>query len=372
MKKILITGAGGFIGRNLVAELSRLKDEYELFLYDIGSTDAELQDYCSRCDFVVHLAGVNRPKDDSEFITGNAGLTDVIIGKLAAAGNKVPVLITSSIQSDLDNAYGRSKRLAEETVLAYGRDNDVPVYVFKLPNVFGKWCRPNYNSAVATFCHNIANGLPITVNDPERVMTLIYIDDVIELIKKSIAGEKTADADGYCSVEKVYTAKLGEIAELLYSFKAMKNDLMVPLLEGLAKPLYSTYLSYLPSDGFSYSPVAHTDQRGLFAELFKTKEIGQFSVSTTAPGITRGNHWHHTKVEKFIVVAGRASIRFRRIDSAEIIEYIVSGEKPEVVDIPVGYTHSITNISEDETLVTLIWANELLDPDRPDTYYLEV
>ncbi len=372
-RKILITGANGFVGRNLVAELSREPEIYELLCADLDTAEEQLLLYLKTCDFVVHLAGVNRPKDEGEFAAGNTDFTQFVLDMLAECGNCVPVAITSSVQSLLDNPYGKSKLAAEHAVLDYGKTNGVPVYVLRLPNVFGKWCRPNYNSAVATFCHNIAHDLPIQVNDPSHEMTLVYIDDVLELLKSAIAGKLTPGADGYCAVPVVYHAALGAIAGKLQAFHKVRNTLVMPsLADPLDKALYSTYLSYLEQDAFSYVPEKHADDRGLFAELFKTDGVGQFSVSKTRPGITRGNHWHHTKVEKFIVVSGEAEIRFRRVDDSEVIRYVVSGEKPEVVDIPPGYTHAITNLSQSETLVTLIWANEAFDPERPDTYSMEV
>ncbi len=373
MKKVLITGAKGFVGRNLTAELAKCPEEYELLLADIDTPQSELFEGLKNCDFVVHLAGVNRPKDDSEFTTGNANFTVFVLEKLEEFGNLVPVAITSSIQSDLDNAYGRSKAAAEAAVLEYGKKNNTPVYVWKLPNVFGKWCRPNYNSAVATFCYNIAHDLPIQVNAPDRVMTLIYIDDLLALLRGAIDGKITPEENGYCSCPVTYSCTLQYIPDKLYEFRESRRNLVMPPLKyGLDKALYSTFLSYYDEDAFAYELKANSDPRGIFAEIFKTESGGQWSVSTTAPGITRGNHWHHTKVEKFVVVSGEASIKFRRVDDDHVIEYKVSGEKPTVVDIPVGYTHSITNISPDKTLVTMIWANELFDPEHPDTYYLEV
>jgi UDP-2-acetamido-2,6-beta-L-arabino-hexul-4-ose reductase len=372
-KKVLITGASGFIGRNLSAELGRQPELYQPMLADVDTPPQRLSEYLECCECVVHLAGVNRPQNESEFQQGNTDFTRLVLERLVALGNAVPVIMTSSIQAALDNPYGQSKRLAEEVVLAYGRQNQIPVYVFRLPNVFGKWCRPNYNSAVATFCHNIANGLPITVNDPEHDMTLVYIDDVLDLIKAALAGEMVPDASGYCAVPVTHHVKLGAIAEKLHAFHAVKSTNVLPSLgDALDKKLYSTYLSYLPVDAFSYQPTRHADARGLFAEFFKTDGFGQFSVSTTKPGVTRGNHWHHTKVEKFLVVAGSATIRFRRVDDDAVLVYRVTGDCPQVVDIPPGYTHSIQNTSTSETLVTVIWANETFDPDRPDTYYLEV
>ncbi|MEA4911338.1 MAG: NAD-dependent epimerase/dehydratase family protein [Oscillospiraceae bacterium] len=371
MKKLLVTGANGFIGRNFCCELSRFPDSYELLRADVDTSPEQLREYLAACDAVVHFAGVNRPKEESEFRTGNAGFTGDIVSRLAELGNAVPVIMTSSIQAELDNPYGRSKREGEEVLFSYGRVQKTPVYVFRLPNVFGKWCRPNYNSAVATFCYNVARGLPIQVNDPGRMMTLVYIDDVVAAVRAAADGQLAPQADGFCYVQTAYSAPLQYIADKIAEFGKIKETLLVPPLEGLDKALYSTYLSYLPTDAFAYTPPAHADARGLFAELFKTAQLGQFSVSTTAPGVTRGNHWHHTKTEKFIVVGGEASIRFRRIDADEIIEYKVTGAAPTVVDIPPGYTHSITNTGGGE-LVTLIWANETFDPAHPDTYAAEV
>ena len=372
-KKILITGAKGFVGRNLVAELFRMPDDYALLCADVDTPADELDGYIKECDFVVHLAGVNRPKDDKEFAEGNTGFTGLVLDSLVKNGNNTPFLITSSVQSLLDNPYGRSKLAAEKAVLEYGKSSGASVYVFRLPNVFGKWGRPNYNSAVATFCYNIARDLPIQVNDPNADMTLVYIDDVMELIKAAIAGEIGPNNDGYCDVPVVHITKLGYIADKIKEFHAVKDTLVMPLLgTAFDKALYSTYLSYLEPDAFCYTLTKHGDERGLFAEMFKTEGLGQFSISTTKPGITRGNHWHHTKVEKFIVASGEAAVRFRSIDSGQIIEYKVTGDEPAVVDIPPGYTHSITNTSETETLVLIIWANEQFDPERPDTYFSEV
>ncbi len=371
--KILITGAKGFIGRNLVAELSRFEGSYELFGADIDTPATLFQEYIKCCDFVVHLAGVNRPKTEDEFETGNANFTEYVVSELEKRETKVPILITSSIQSDLSNAYGISKRAAEKAVFDYGKKNDVDVFVFKLPNVFGKWCRPNYNSAVATFCHNIANDLPIQVNDPKRVMELIYIDDLLKLIKSAISREVQKDNEGYVLLPVTYKRELGKISDTLYAFHASKKSLVMPQFsDGLDKALYSTYLSYFTKQLVKYPLDMKGDERGIFAEFFKTNSNGQFSVSTTAPGITRGNHWHHTKVEKFLVVKGEALIKFRKLDDNTVFEVEVSGEKLEMVDIPAGFTHSITNISKDQELVLIIWANELFDEQNPDTYFLEV
>lgn len=372
-KKILITGSGGFIGRNLSAELTRFPERYELLTADIDVTPGQLTEYLKTCDFVVHLAGVNRPKDEKDFQFGNADFTQIVTDTLQEFGGKVPVAITSSTQAALDNPYGQSKLAAEKAVLAYGEATGAQVYVFRLPNVFGKWCRPNYNSAVATFCHNIARGLPITVNDPQHDMTLVYIDDVLDLLKGAIEGEITPGADGYSAVPVTYGVKLGAIADKLHAFHALRGDKIMPsLADPLDKALYATYLSYLEPDAFTYALTTHADERGLFAEFFKTRGLGQFSFSVTKPGVKRGSHWHHTKVEKFLVVSGRALIRFRVVDGSDIIEYEVSAGDPVVVDTPPGYTHSIDNLSDTDDLVTLIWASELFDPDHPDTYPMEV
>jgi len=372
-KKILITGADGFVGTNLRVELGREPDRYQVLCADIDTPPERLSGYLKECEFVVHLAGVNRPKDDSEFAAGNADFTRHVLDTLTEHNNTVPFVMTSSIQAQLDNPYGKSKLAAENAVLDYGKESGADVYIFRLPNVFGKWCRPNYNSAVATFCHNIARELPIQVNDRSSKLTLVYIDDVIDLIKAAIGGGITPRADGHCDVPVTHATDLGYVVDKLYEFSKVRDSLVMPSLEdALDKALYSTFVSYLEPDKFAYTLTKHSDERGLFAEIFKTKGLGQFSVSTTKPGITRGNHWHHSKVEKFVVVSGDALIRFRKIDGDEILEYRVSGSEPTVVDIPPGYTHSIENISETETLVTLIWANEEFDPDDPDTNFLEI
>lgn len=379
--KILVTGAKGFVGRNLVAQLCNIKTEkavheglgsdISIYEYDIDSNPALLDAYTADCDFVCHLAGVNRPKDEAEFMQGNFGFTSQLLESLQKHNNKAPVLITSSIQAALDNPYGRSKKAGEDLLLAYGQENDVPVYVYRLPNVFGKWCRPNYNSAVATFCYNIAHDLPIHVNDPAHVMQLVYIDDVVHEFLNALCGHAHR-GDTYCSVPVVHTVTLGKIAELLYGFRDSRKTLSLPRLDdAFQKALYSTYLSYLPKDAFSYPLTMHTDNRGSFTELLRTPERGQLSVNISKPGITKGNHWHHTKNEKFIVVSGRGCIRFRKIGSSEVIEYHVSGDAIEAVDIPVGYTHSIVNEGEGD-LVTVMWANECFDPTKPDTFFEEV
>lgn len=365
--KVLVTGAKGFIGQNLIVELEKRKD-IEVLTFDIDTPSELLEDYCRDCGFVYNLAGVNRPEHVEEFMEGNFGFATTLVETLKKYHNTCPVMDSSSIQAALDNPYGRSKKAGEDMLLAYGREAGVKIYVYRFPNVFGKWCRPNYNSAVATFCHNIANGLPIRVNDRSTMMHLVYIDDVVEELLQALDGHPHMDPEGYCFVPTVHEATLGEIADLLYSFQESRQNLMLPdMTEGsLAKKLYSTYLSYLPKDGFSYPLNMHQDARGSFTEILKSADRGQVSINISRPGITKGGHWHHTKNEKFVVVSGKGLIRFRRHGDDEIIEYHVSGDKLEVVDIPVGYTHSIVN-EGDTDLVTLMWCNECYDPDRPDT-----
>ena len=371
---ILITGAGGFVGRNLVATLHAMGCR-DLMLFEKDDTVETLADYCRRAAFVVHLAGINRPKDPSEFYSGNAGLTDTMLHLLEESGNRAPVLVTSSIQAALDNDYGKSKKQAEDAIFAHGKNTGAPVYVFRMEGVFGKWCRPNYNSVVATFCHNIARDLPIEVRDPAYELPLVYIDDVIACILDALQqGKAQRDEEGYCRIHPVHRVTLGRLAELIRSLaEARKGSLAVPYLaEGsFEKKLYSTYLSYLPTDQFAYDLNMHCDDRGSFTEVLRTPERGQVSVNISKPGIVKGNHWHHTKNEKFLVVRGEGIIRFRRPDSQEIIEYRVSGSKLQVVDIPCGYTHNIENVGSEE-MVTLMWANECFDPDHPDTFYLPV
>lgn len=371
---ILITGAGGFVGRNLVATLHAMGCK-DLLLFEKDDTVDTLADYCRRAAFVVHLAGINRPKDPSEFYSGNAGLTDTMLHLLAESGNKAPVLVTSSIQAALDNDYGKSKKQAEDAIFAHGETTGAPVYVFRMEGVFGKWCRPNYNSVVATFCHNIARGLPIEVRDPAYELPLVYIDDVVACILDAMQNHHAErDTEGYCRIHPVHRVTLGHLAELIEGFaEARKGSLEVPYLApgSFEKKLYSTYLSYLPTDQFAYDLTMHCDDRGSFTEALRSPERGQVSVNISKPGIVKGNHWHHTKNEKFLVVQGEGVIRFRRIDCEEIIEYHVSGKKLQIVDIPCGYTHNIENVGS-EDMVTVMWANECFDPDHPDTFYLPV
>lgn len=368
---ILITGAGGFVGKNLVATL-RTAGYTDLMLFEKDDTPETLADYCRRAAFVVHLAGINRPTDPSEFYTGNAGLTDTLLADLEAAGNTAPVLVTSSTQAELDNDYGKSKRQAEEAIFAHRRRTGAMVYVFRMPGVFGKWCRPNYNSVVATFCHNVAHGLPIQVRDSAFSLPLVYIDDVVACILAAFDGQVMMDrsATPICHMHPIHEVTLGRLAELIQGFAAGRTSLAVPDLApgSFEKKLYSTYLSYLPSDQFSYPLEMHTDNRGSFTEFLRSPERGQVSINISHPGIVKGNHWHHTKNEKFLVVKGEGVIRFRNIFSREVIEYHVSGDKLEVVDIPCGYTHNIENVGT-EDMVTVMWANEAFDPDHPDTFF---
>ncbi len=368
--KILVTGAKGFIGSNLVAEL-RNQGYTRILEYDID-TDPELLDqYCSQADFVFHLAGVNRPKDPSEYVTGNEGLTAKLLDCLKKHKNICPVMYSLSIQAALDNPYGRSKRSAEELVFAYGRETGAKVLVYRFPNVFGKWCRPNYNSVVATFCYNIARGLPISINDPNASVTLVYIDDVVRELLNALNGKENRVGD-FCAVPVAYTTTVGRLAELVRSFEKSRSELTVPdMSDEFTRKLYSTYLSYLPTDQFSYSLKMNIDHRGSFTEFLRTSDRGQVSINISKPGVVKGNHWHHTKNEKFLVVSGRGVIRLRRVGSDEVIEYHVSGDKLEVVDIPPGYTHNIENLGDGD-MVTIMWASECFDPERPDTYPLEV
>ena len=367
---ILVTGAKGFLGKNLVAEL-RNRGYNDIFEFTRESDPTLLEKYTKECDFVFHLAGVNRPKDENEFMEGNVGFTSQLLELLKKCGNKVPILITSSIQAEKDNPYGRSKKAVEDLLLNYYKETDAKVYIYRLPNLFGKWSKPNYNTVVATFCHNIARGLDIQINDPDVELNLCYIDDVLEEFLRALEYNPTMQ-DDYCVVPVTHTIKLGELADLIKGFKESRTNLSISNMEdSLTKKLYSTYLSFLPEDKFSYDLKMNSDHRGSFTEFIRTTERGQVSINVSKPGITKGNHWHHTKNEKFLVVSGEGLIRFRKIDSDEIIEYRVSGEKLQVVDIPTGYTHSIVNVGEND-LVTVMWANECFDPEKPDTYFVEV
>ncbi len=382
--KILVTGAKGFVGRNLCLTLQQMPD-VEVLKYDLGD-EPKLDGYVAECDFVMHLAGVNRPRDPAEFKTGNTVFTEDILENLAARSNPPPVLLSSSIQAALDNDYGKSKLAAEDAVRAYGDKTGAPVFIYRLANVFGKWCRPNYNSAVATWVYNIARDLPIMVRDPAATVTLVYIDDVVKSFISHVERVETCrEIESTCSirstrlkeilsVEPSYTRSLGEIVELIKSFHDEPNTLMVPdQQDGFTKKLYSTYLAALPEDKFSYPLNMHCDNRGSFTEALHSAERGQVSVNVSKPGIAKGQHWHHTKHEKFLVVSGRGEINFRMADdpNGKVITYKVSGDKLEVVRIPPGYTHNIVNVG-DTDMVTLMWANEVFDPANPDTFRLEV
>ena len=370
MMKILVTGSKGFIGKNLIAEL-RNRNYTDIYEYSRDTDSVLLDEYCKDADFVFHLAGVNRPNDQSEFMDGNYGFTSTLLETLKRYQNNCPVMISSSIQANLENPYGISKKAGEDLLFQYSNQTGAKVLVYRFPNVFGKWCKPNYNSVIATFCHNIANDLPINVNNPDVMMSLVYIDDVVEELINALNGNENT-VDNFCEAPVVHTITLGEIVDLIYSFKRSRDERTVPdMSNSFSKKLYSTYLSYLPQDQFSYDLKMNVDNRGSFTEFIKTPERGQVSVNISKPGITKGNHWHHTKNEKFLVVSGQGVIRFRKIDSNEVIEYHVSGDKMEVVDIPTGYTHNIENLGNTD-MVTIMWANELFDPEKPDTYYLEV
>ena len=379
---ILVTGAKGFVGRNLVSQLHNIQSgkaknygvfsDMQVFEYDVDSDPCELDVYCKRADFVFNLAGVNRPKDQAEFMQGNFGFASALLDTLKKYNNSCPVMISSSTQAALDNPYGESKRAGENLLFDYARETGARVLVYRFPNVFGKWCRPNYNSAVATFCNNIAHNLPIQVNDPSVMLHLVYVDDVVDELVAALSGNEHREGD-YCVVPIVHTVTLGKIVDLLYSFREMSGNLQVPDLgDPFTKKLYSTYLSYFPKDKFSYPLKMNVDSRGSFTEIIRTPDRGQFSVNISKPGITKGQHWHHTKNEKFVVVSGHGLIQLRKIGTDEVLNYEVNGDKIEVVEMIPGYTHNIINLSDTEDLVTFMWCNECFDPARPDTFFEEV
>lgn len=370
--RVLVTGSAGFIGRNFCMDLAR-REDVDLLTYDAQDSEETLRAHAARADFVFHLAGVNRPQNPAEFAEGNADLTRRVLALLQERAEAVPVVLSSSTQALLHNEYGRSKREAEEAVFAYGQQSGAQVFVFRFPGVFGKGCRPFYNSVVATFCHQVAHGLPLRVDDPDRDIALLYIDDLLQTFHTILAGGRPAVVEGFCEVQPTHTVTLGMLADTLRGFAESRTSLTQSgdFAAPWVRKLYATYLSYLPEDGFAVPVVQHTDGRGTFAELIRSPSFGQISVSRTVPGVTRGQHWHHTKVEKFIVVQGEGVIRFRKIGGAQVLAYPVSGARIDVVDIPPGYTHHIENTGASD-LMMIIWASELFDPARPDTYYEEV
>ena len=396
--KILVTGAKGFVGKNLCAELKNVKDGKskcwgselvvdEVFEYDLGNTQLELDEWCSKCDFVFNLAGVNRPKETSEFMEGNFGFASTLLDTLKKHKNASPVMLSSSQQASLtgrfgNSEYGRSKKAGEELFFAYSEETGAKVMIYRFPNLFGKWCRPNYNSAVATFCNNIANDLPITVNDPSVELELLYIDDLVAEMMSCLKGEEhhcefegldvlPQEGGRYCYVPTTHKITLGAIVDLLHEFAEQPKTLTIPEIpEGsFAKKLYSTYLSYLPKDKVAFPLKMNVDQRGSFTELVHTLNCGQVSINISKPGITKGQHWHHTKWKFFIVVSGHGLIQERKIDSDEVIEFEVSGDNIQCVHMLPGYTHNIINLSDTENLVTVMYCNEIFNPDRPDTYF---
>ena len=378
---ILITGAKGFIGRNLIATLHNIADgkdrsfgmdtDITIYEYDIDTDPALLDVYCKNADFVFNLAGVNRPQDPKEFMEGNFGFASILLDTLKKYNNNCSIMISSSIQAALNNPYGESKKAGEDLMFAYGKETGAPVFVYRFPNVFGKWCRPNYNSAVATFCNNIANDLPITVNDPSVMMTLVYIDDVVAELIATLNGKANLKEDGYAYVPVEHKITLGEIVDLIDSFAKQPQGLAIPEIpeNSFAKKLYSTYLSYLPKEKVAFPLKMNVDARGSFTELLKTEKCGQVSVNISKPGITKGQHWHHTKWEFFIVVSGHGLIQQRKVGTDEVLNFEVSGDKIEAVHMLPGYTHNIINLSDTEDLVTVMWANENFNPEKPDTFF---
>lgn len=397
---ILITGAKGFVGKNLAEALKCIKDGQDrtrpnihiddIYLYDIDSTLDELDSFCQKADFVFNLAGVNRPQTNEEFYEGNFGFANTLLDKLKKYSNTCPVMLSSSIQATLlgryaGSDYGKSKKAGEDLFFEYGKTTGAKVLVYRFPNVFGKWCRPNYNSAVATFCNNIANDLPVQVNDRNTILELVYIDDIVAEMLDALEGtEHRCEFDGidtvlaengkFCAVPVTHKVTLGEIVDLLQSFKAQPESLIMPEIPdgSFQKKLYSTYLSYLPKEKVSFLLKMNVDDRGSFTELFKTEKSGQFSVNISNPGITKGQHWHHSKWEFFIVVSGKGLIQMRKIGSDELLDFYVSGDKIEAVHMLPGYTHNIINLSDSEDLVTVMWCNECFDPARPDTFFEKV
>lgn len=378
--KILVTGAKGFVGKNLIEALKNIRDGKDrrwegltvskIYEYDIDTPKELLRQYAKDADFVFNLAGVNRPENPEEFMTGNFGFAETLLNTLKEHKNTCPVMNSSSIQAELDNDYGKSKKAGEDLIFSYGKKAGAKVLVYRFPNLFGKWSRPNYNSAVATFCNNIANDLAITVNNRETLLTLCYIDDVVEELIRALSGNETKDGD-YCKVPIEHKVTLGEIVDLLESFKNQPSTLIVPEIPdgSFAKKLYSTYLSYLPKDKAIFPLKMNIDERGSFTELLKSKNCGQVSINISKPGITKGQHWHNTKWEFFIVVAGKGLIQQRKIGTDEVLNFHVSGDEIKAIHMLPGYTHNIINLSDTDDLVTVMWANESFDPSKPDTFF---
>lgn len=384
--KILVTGAKGFIGKNLCSQLNNIKENkarwYNLpepietvYEYDVDSTLEQLDEWCKDCTFVFNLAGVNRPQDPKEFMEGNFGFATILIDTLKKYKNTCPVMISSSSQAALDNPYGKSKKAGEELMFQYAEETGAKVLVYRFPNIFGKWCRPNYNSVIATFCNNIANGLPIQVNDPGVMLNLVYIDDVVDNLIACLSGNEYKEGK-YCYVPQVHKVRLGDIADMLYSFDKGRYSLQIPYVsDNFHKALYSTYTSYLPKEKIAYPLEMKIDDRGSFSEFIRTENHGQVSINISKPGVTKGQHWHHNLVERFLVVSGRGLIQLRKEGVDEngqpypILNYEVSGDKLEVVEMIAGYTHNLINLSDTEDMVTVIWANGCFDLNRPDTYF---
>lgn len=369
--KILVTGADGFIGRNLIAHLNQMGQDIEIFKYN-GTTSSELLEYYGTCcDFVFHLAGVNRPEEEEAYMRGNAGFTHALLELLERCRSKAPVVVTSSVQAVLSNPYGKSKKAMEDIIFAHAQETGRRVYVYRLPDVFGKWCKPNYSNAIATFCHRIARNLSIEVNDRDEKMQLVYIDDVVKEFMGALRGDAACEGT-YSTVKEVYTESIGKIVDILQNFRDSRENFYLPCLsDSFTRKLYSTYISCLPPNRFDSSIMMHTDDHGSFSEFFRSSNSGQLSTNVTKPGVIKGNHWHHSKTEKFMVVCGEGIIRLRRLYDEPIIEYHVDEKDLRVVDIPAGYIHHIENTGND-VLVTLIWSNECFDPEKPDTYPQEL
>lgn len=364
--RVLVTGANGFIGKNLQMHLSE-RGGFKVVSLTREHTEQDLPGLLEGADWVIHLAGINRPENPSEFVTGNAGLTQALCEAVKKSGRQIPVIYSSSIQAERENDYGSSKRAGEEALLALNEATGNPVYIYRLPNVFGKWAHPNYNSAVATFCYNIVRDLPVQINDPDAVINLVYVDDVVSHFLSLLEGKK-GDNGLFVEIEPVYQITVGGLAEQLNQFKATRDNLITePVGTGLTRALYSTYVSYLPPERFTYTVPQHGDERGVFVEMLKTRDAGQFSFFTAYPGVTRGGHYHHSKTEKFLVIKGKACFRFRHMLTGEFYELFTAGDKPEIVETVPGWTHDITNVGNDE-LVCMLWANEIFDRDNPDTF----